>query len=342
MPIFLKKRQPSAQPARCAKTYLCSTMKALKETKYQFPGQRSFYRGKVRDVYRFDGFMVAVASDRISAFDVVLPRAIPGKGAVLNLVAAENLNATRSIVPNWLEATPDPQVSVGVLAEPFPVEMVVRGYLVGHAWRTYQSGLRELCGVPLPEGLKENDPLPQPIITPTTKAHEGHDEDISREQIIARGLVSEKLYTELERLTLALFAKGQQLAAARGLILADTKYEFGLHEGRVILIDEVHTPDSSRFFYADGFEERQRVGEPQRQLSKEFVRQWLLAEGFAGKEGQRIPEMDDARVADISARYRELYEQVLGKPFQEPSQTVPPEARIEKAINMYLAQRNLL
>lgn len=317
-------------------------MKALKETNYQFPDQRSFYRGKVRDVYRFDGFMVAVATDRISAFDVVLPRAIPGKGAVLNLVAAENLHATRAIVPNWLQATPDPQVSVGVLAEPFPVEMVVRGYLVGHAWRTYQSGLRELCAVPLPEGLKENDPLPQPIITPTTKAHEGHDEDISREQILARGLVSEELYTQLERYTLALFAEGQKLAATRGLILADTKYEFGLHEGRVILIDEVHTPDSSRYFYAEGYQERQRTGQPQRQLSKEFVRQWLLAEGFAGKEGQRIPEMDDARVADISSRYRELYEQVLGKPFEALSEEESPEVRIEKAIRMYLAQRNLL
>jgi len=338
---FLVEKRLLRPPCRNAKTYLCSTMKALKETNYQFPSQRSFYRGKVRDVYRFDGFMVAVATDRISAFDVVLPRAIPGKGAVLNLVAAENLNATAGIVPNWLQATPDPQVSVGVLAEPFPVEMVVRGYLVGHAWRTYQSGLRELCGVALPEGLKENDPLPQPIITPTTKAHEGHDEDISREQILARGLVSEELYTQLERYTLALFAEGQRLAAARGLILADTKYEFGLHEGRVILIDEVHTPDSSRYFYAEGFEERQRAGQPQRQLSKEFVRQWLLSEGFAGKEGQQIPEMHDARVADISARYRELYEKVLGKPFEDLSEGGDPEERIEKAIKMYLAQRNL-
>ncbi len=315
-------------------------MQALDSTSFTLPGQQSFYRGKVRDVYRFDGFMVAVASDRISAFDVVLPRAIPHKGAVLNGVAAAFLDSTRHLVPNWLQATPDPQVSVGLLADPFPVEMVVRGYLVGHAWRTYQSGKRILCGVALPDGLRENDPLPAPIITPTTKAHEGHDEDISRAEILARGLVSEAHYTVLERYALTLFAEGQRQAAERGLILADTKYEFGLHQGQILLIDEVHTPDSSRYFYAEGYAERQAQAQPQRQLSKEFVRQWLLEEGFSGQAGQTVPQMDDARVLGISARYIELYEQVLGKPFVAPDPDLPPAERIERALQAYLAHRN--
>ena len=332
---------PQAWPITARQMPTFAAMQALSSTSFNLPGQHSFYRGKVRDVYRFDGFMVAVATDRISAFDVVLPRAIPHKGAVLNGVAAAFLESTRHLVPNWLQATPDPQVSVGLLADPFPVEMVVRGYLVGHAWRTYQSGTRTLCGVPLPEGLRENDPLPGPIITPTTKAHEGHDEDISRDEILTRGLVAEEHYTQLERYALALFAEGQRQAAGRGLILADTKYEFGLHEGQVLLIDEVHTPDSSRYFYADGYAERQAHGQPQRQLSKEFVRQWLLEAGFAGQAGQTVPEMDDDRVLGISARYIELYEQVLGKPFVAPDATLAPGERIQQALQAYLASRNL-
>jgi phosphoribosylaminoimidazole-succinocarboxamide synthase len=315
-------------------------MEGLQETHFSFEGQTGFYRGKVRDVYYFDGFMVAIATDRISAFDVVLPRPIQFKGAILNGIAAEFLQTTQALVPNWLQAVPDPQVSVGVLAAPFPVEMVVRGYLVGHAWRTYAAGERILCGVPLPDGLRENDPLPGPIITPSTKAHEGHDEDISREEILARGLVSPDYYPILETYALRLFAEGQRRAAAQGLILADTKYEFGLHNGQVILIDEVHTPDSSRYFYADGFAERQAAGQPQRQLSKEFVRQWLLAEGFSGKEGQQVPIMTDDKVAEISARYQELYQHLLGKPFMPSSSTLLPQERIETAISAYLAARN--
>ncbi len=275
--------------------------------------------------------MAMVATDRISAFDVVLPRAIPDKGRVLNQIAAINLQATKAIVPNWVMKTPDPNVTVGFRCDPFPVEMVVRGYLAGHAAREYKAGKRMLCGVPLPEGLKENDPLPQPIITPTTKAKVGHDEDISREEILSRGLVSEEDYTTLERYTLALFRKGSELAAQRSLILVDTKYEFGKHQGTIYLIDEVHTPDSSRYFYRDGYEERQRKGEPQKQLSKEFVRQWLIENGFQGKDGQRVPEMTDAIVASISDRYRELYAQVTG----EKLAPLPPGGimeRIEKSI----------
>ncbi len=288
-------------------------MEAIKETHFNFPGQTGFYRGKVRDVYYFGELMAMVATDRISAFDVILPRAIPDKGRVLNQIAAYNLQATKSLVPNWVLATPDQNVTVGFKCEPFAVEMVVRGYLAGHAWREYKAGKRLLCGVPLPEGLKENDKLPSPIITPTTKAHVGHDEDISRDEILKRKIVSESDYNTLEEYTLKLFKKGTELAAARNLILVDTKYEFGKHNGIIYLIDEVHTPDSSRYFYADGYEARQRANEPQKQLSKEFVRQWLIENGFQGKDGQRVPEMTDEIVTSISARYKELYQQVRGE-----------------------------
>jgi len=312
-------------------------MEGLRETHFSFPGQTGFYRGKVRDVYYFDQIMVAITTDRISAFDVVLPRPIPYKGAILNTIAATFLHNTKNLVPNWLLATPDPQVAVGILAQPFAVEMVVRGYLVGHAWRTYASGLRMLCGVALPNGLKENDPLPTPIITPSTKAHQGHDEDISRADIVANGLVAEKEYVQLEKYALLLFAEGQRRALARGLILADTKYEFGLKDGQVLLIDEAHTPDSSRYFYAEGFAQRQADGLPQKQLSKEFVRQWLLSEGFAGKEGQFVPEMTDSKVAEIASRYQELFAQLMGQPFVAPPALEPPEMRIKAAISAYLA-----
>jgi phosphoribosylaminoimidazole-succinocarboxamide synthase len=288
-------------------------MQALKETKFKFPGQTGFYSGKVRDVYYFGDLMAMVATDRISAFDVILPQAIPDKGRVLNQIAASNLQATKELVPNWVLATPDPNVTVGFKCEPFAVEMVVRGYLAGHAWREYKAGKRTVCGVDLPEGLKENDKLPEPIITPTTKAHVGHDEDISREQILSRGIVSERDYKTLEEYTLKLFKKGTDMAAQRGLILVDTKYEFGKHKGTIYLIDEVHTPDSSRYFYADGYEARQKKSEPQKQLSKEFVRQWLIENGFQGKEGQHVPEMTPEIVASISARYKELYSQVQGE-----------------------------
>lgn len=282
----------------------------------QLPNQTGYYKGKVRDVYAIgDKYLAMVVSDRISAFDVVLPRPIPFKGQVLNQIAAIALEATKDILPNWRISSPLANVSIGLKCTTYPVEMVVRGHLTGHAWRTYKSGLRTLCGVTLPEGLKENDPFPQPIITPSTKAHEGHDEDISRADIIARGLVSEAEYTQLEQFTLALFERGKQMAAARGLILVDTKYEFG-HIGETIyLIDEIHTPDSSRYFYAEGFEERQAKGEAQKQLSKEFVREWLMANGFQGKEGQQVPEMTDEVVDNISARYIELYENVTGQAF---------------------------
>ena len=288
-------------------------MEAIKETHFNFPGQTGFYRGKVRDVYYFGELMAMVATDRISAFDVILPRAIPDKGRVLNQIAAYNLQATKNLVPNWVLATPDQNVTVGFKCEPFAVEMVVRGYLAGHAWREYKAGKRLLCGVPLPEGLKENDKLPSPIITPTTKAHVGHDEDISRDEILKRKIVSEYDYNTLEEYTLKLFKKGTELAAARNLILVDTKYEFGKHNGIIYLIDEVHTPDSSRYFYAEGYEARQRANEPQKQLSKEFVRQWLIENEFQGKDGQRVPEMTDEIVASISARYKELYQQVRGE-----------------------------
>lgn len=311
-------------------------MSAIKETNFKFPGQTGFYRGKVRDVYYFGNVMAMVASDRISAFDVVLPKGIPDKGRVLNLIAAYNLKATRDVVPNWVIDTPDPNVTVGFTCEPFPVEMVVRGYLAGHAWREYKAGRRVLCGVPLPEGLKENDKLPTPIITPTTKAKVGHDEDISREEILKRGLISESDYVQLEKYALGLFNRGTELAAKRNLILVDTKYEFGKQDGTIYLIDEVHTPDSSRYFYAEGYGERQQKGEPQKQLSKEFVRQWLIENGFQGKDGQQIPEMTEPIVNSISARYKELYQQVMGESL--PAVDVGGiEGRIEKAIQSSIA-----
>lgn len=280
--------------------------------------QTNFYKGKVRDVYTInDQYLAMIVSDRISAFDVVLPRPIPYKGQVLNQIAAGALKATEDILPNWLKATPLPNASIGLKCETFPVEMVVRGNLTGHAWRTYKSGLRSLCGVSLAEGLKENDFFESPIITPTTKAHDGHDEDISREEIISSGLVAKEQYEQLERYTLALFERGKKMAAERGLILVDTKYEFGFIGDTIYLIDEIHTPDSSRYFYADGFEERQAKGEAQKQLSKEFVREWLMENGFQGKEGQQVPTMTDEVVNAISARYIELYEQVTGKTFEK-------------------------
>jgi phosphoribosylaminoimidazole-succinocarboxamide synthase len=283
----------------------------------QFPNQTKFYRGKVRDVYTIaDQWLVMVASDRISAFDVILPRPIPFKGQVLNQIAAYMLKATSDLCPNWLLDTPAPNVAIGRKCIPFRVEMVVRGNLTGHAWRTYQSGKRELCGVALPEGMKENDYFPAPIITPSTKAEVGHDEDISRSEIIRRGIAPEKDYARLEKYTLALFQRGREIAAKRGLILVDTKYEFGKIGDTIYLIDEIHTPDSSRYFYADGFEERQTRGERQLQLSKEFVREWLIANNFMGKEGQTVPEMEDKWVNTISARYIELYERVIGEPFR--------------------------
>ena len=288
-------------------------MDAIKETRYSFPGQTGFYRGKVRDVYYFGDLMAMVATDRISAFDVILPRAIPDKGRVLNQIAAYNLDATKNIVPNWVISTPDQNVTIGFKCEPFKVEMVVRGYLAGHAAREYKAGKRILCGVALPEGLKENDKLPSPIITPTTKASVGHDEDISREEILNRGIVAPQDYKKMEEYTLALFKKGTELAAERGLILVDTKYEFGKHHDTIYLIDEIHTPDSSRYFYTDGYEARQKANEPQKQLSKEFVRQWLIENGFQGKDGQHVPEMTDEIVASISNRYNELYQQVRGE-----------------------------
>jgi len=296
-------------------------MDAIKETNFKFEGQTGFYRGKVRDVYYFGDIMAMVATDRISAFDVVLPKAIPDKGRVLNQIAAINLHATKDLVPNWVISTPDPNVTIGFKCETFPVEMVVRGYLAGHAWREYKAGKRTLCGVSLPEGLKENDRLPQPIITPTTKAKVGHDEDISREEILSRCLVSESDYETLEKYTLTLFAKGTELAAARGLILVDTKYEFGKQDDKIYLIDEVHTPDSSRYFYADGYAERQQKGETQKQLSKEFVRQWLIENGFQGKDGQQIPEMTPQIVNSISDRYRELFRHFTGEKLSETGTT---------------------
>ncbi|MBI1342641.1 MAG: phosphoribosylaminoimidazolesuccinocarboxamide synthase [Terrimonas sp.] len=283
---------------------------------YSFPGQTAFYKGKVRDVYTIhDQWLVMVASNRISAFDVVLPRPIPCKGQVLNQIAAYMLNATRDICPNWLMDSPAPQVSIGKKCTPFKIEMVVRGNLTGHAWRTYQSGKRELCGVSMPEGLRENDNFPSPIITPSTKADEGHDEDISKEEIIQKGLATAAEWEVLEKYTLALFEKGKEMAARRGLILVDTKYEFGKIGSEIILMDEIHTPDSSRYFYAEGFDDRQHKGERQQQLSKEFVREWLIGNGFMGKEGQVVPPMSDEWVSTISKRYIELYEKVIGEKF---------------------------
>ena len=292
-------------------------MKAVTKTDFQFPGQVSKYVGKVRDVYSIDdSYIVMVATDRISAFDVVLPEGIPYKGQVLNQIASKFLDLTEDIIPNWKVAEVDPMATIGLRCEPYKVEMVVRGYLAGHAWREYKAGKRTLCGVALPDGLRENDRLPEPIITPTTKAAEGHDEDISREEIIARGIVPADEYAELERYTLALFQRGTEIAAKRGLILVDTKYEFGRKDGRILLMDEIHTPDSSRYFYADGYEERLERGERQRQLSKEFVREWLMANGFQGLEGQKAPEMTPEVVSGITDRYVELYEHITGEKFE--------------------------
>lgn len=293
--------------------------KALDQTHFTFPGQTTFYRGKVRDVYTIGDKVVMIASDRISAFDHILPRAIPYKGQVLNQVAAFFLEATKDIVPNWLISTPDPNAAFGYVCEPYKVEMVIRGYLTGHAWRTYNSGKRELCGVPLPEGMKENDPFPEPIITPATKAEEGHDEDISKEEIIKQGIVPAAEYGQLEAYTRALFKRGTEMAAERGLILVDTKYEFGKLGDKIVVIDEIHTPDSSRYFYLDGFEERQAKGELQKHLSKEFVREWLMAHGFQGLEDQLMPMMSDDFVEQVSERYIDLYEQITGLTFQKTS-----------------------
>lgn len=304
------------------------------ESSFKLPGQTAFYKGKVRDVYTIDDrLMVMVVSDRISAFDVVLPRPIPFKGQVLNQVAAIMLEATTDILPNWVKSSPLPNVTIGLKCETFPVEMVVRGNLTGHAWRTYKSGERVLCGVTMPEGLKENDFFPTPIITPTTKAHEGHDEDISREEIIAQGLVSKEDYEQLEKYTLALFERGKEMAAKRGLILVDTKYEFGKIGDTIYVIDEIHTPDSSRYFYAEGYEENQKNGAQQKQLSKEFVREWLMANGFQGKDGQQVPEMTDEFVKSVSDRYIELFENITGQKFvKEEVAAADAESRIIAAL----------
>jgi len=311
-------------------------MNTLDKTNYQFKNQSAFYKGKVRDVYTINhNILVMIASDRISAFDVVLPNGIPYKGQVLNQIAAQFLNATKDIVPNWLISSPHPNVSIGKMCEPFKVEMVVRGYLAGHAARTYQSGLRNICGVILPDGLKENDKLPYPIITPTTKASKGHDEDISKEEIIKQGIVSKEHYEQLEKYSLAIYARGQEISNKMGLILVDTKYEFGLFNNQIHLMDEIHTPDSSRYFYLEGYDERQIKGVEQKQLSKEFVRKWLIENGFQGKEGQVIPEMGEEWINQISARYIELFEKVTGHKFIKSNYN-QINKDVEMAINLEL------
>lgn len=312
---------------------------AIVKTNFTFPGLKSLYIGKVRDVYNInDEYLVMVVSDRISAFDVVLPKGIPFKGQVLNQIAAKFLDATADIVPNWKIASPDPMVTVGHLCDPYKVEMVIRGYLTGHAWREYSSGKRTLCGVELPEGMKENQKFPEPIITPTTKAMEGHDEDISREEIIAQGLVSAEEYAALEKYTKEIFQRGNEIAAQKGLILVDTKYEFGKKEGIIYLIDEIHTPDSSRYFYADGYEERLAKGENQKQLSKEFVRQWLIENNFQGKEGQQVPFMSDDFVTQISDRYIELFEHITGDKF-EKAEIQDVDSRIYRNISEFISKK---
>lgn len=314
-------------------------IETLLRTDYNLPGQQSVYHGKVRDVYFLEGDLVAmIATDRISAFDVVLPAGIPYKGQVLNQIAAKQLDATADIVPNWKIATPDPMVTIGHKCEPFKVEMVIRGYITGSAWRAYQEGARSICGISLAEGLRENQRFEHPIITPTTKADEGHDENISREEIISSGLVSEEDYTLLEQYTQDLFARGSKIAEEMGLILVDTKYEFGKKDGKIYLIDEIHTPDSSRYFYAEGFEERFAKGEPQRQLSKEFVRKWLTEQGFMGKEGQKVPEMTDEYCLSVAERYIELYEHVTGEKFVRTEQDHLAQ-RIEKNITDFLKKK---
>lgn len=312
-------------------------MEAIVKTNFNFKGQNNHYVGKVRDVYSIDGdYLVMVVSDRISAFDVVLPKGIPFKGQVLNQIAAKFLDATADILPNWKIAVPDPMVTVGHKCEPFKVEMVIRGYLSGHAWREYKAGKRTICGVEMPEGMVENQKFPEPIITPTTKADEGHDEDISKEEIIARGIVSREDYEALEAYTRAIFARGTEIAAKMGLILVDTKYEFGKKNGVIYLMDEIHTPDSSRYFYADGYAERLAAGQKQKQLSKEFVREWLMANGFQGQEGQSVPEMTPEIVSSITERYIELYENITGEKFvKEESEDVA--ARIERNVSSFLA-----
>ena len=311
-------------------------MNTLDKTNYQFKNQSAFYKGKVRDVYTINhNILVMIASDRISAFDVVLPNGIPYKGQVLNQIAAQFLNATKDIVPNWLISSPHPNVSIGKMCEPFKIEMVVRGYLAGHAARTYQSGLRNICGVTLPDGLKENDKLPFPIITPTTKASKGHDEDISKEEIIKQGIVSKEHYEQLEKYSLAIYARGQEISNKMGLILVDTKYEFGLFNNQIHLMDEIHTPDSSRYFYLEGYDERQLKGVEQKQLSKEFVRKWLIENGFQGKDGQVIPEMNEEWINQISARYIELFEKVTGHKFIKSNYN-QINKDVETAINLEL------
>lgn len=314
-------------------------MKAVTKTEFSFEGQKSVYHGKVRDVYNIDDeLLVMVVSDRISAFDVILPEGIPFKGQVLNQIAAQFLDATQDIVKNWKVATPDPMVTVGVKCEPYEVEMVIRGYLTGHAWREYRDGKRTLCGVTLPEGMKENQKFPEPIITPTTKAKEGHDEDISKEEIIAQGIVSKEEYEQLEAYTRVIYQRGSEIAAKMGLILVDTKYEFGKKDGEIILMDEIHTPDSSRYFYAKDYEADFAAGRQQKQLSKEFVRQWLIENGFQGKEGQQVPYMSPEYCNSVTDRYIELYEQVTGKKF-EKAESEDVLARIEKNVSEYLASR---
>jgi phosphoribosylaminoimidazole-succinocarboxamide synthase len=311
-------------------------MNAITETNFKFANQKSYYKGKVRDVYNIDDkFLVMIVSDRISAFDVVLPKGIPYKGQVLNQIAAKFLKATEDIVPNWVIAVPDPMVTVGHVCETFKVEMVIRGYLSGHAWRTYKEGKRILCGVTLPEGMKENDKFPEPIITPTTKASVGHDEDISKEEILKQGIVSKEDYEQLEKYTRAVFQRGTEIADKMGLILVDTKYEFGKKDGKIYLIDEIHTPDSSRYFYKEGYAERQAKNEAQKQLSKEFVREWLMANGFQGKDGQQVPEMTNEIIHSISDRYIELYENIVGEKFikADASNVL---ARVENNINNFL------
>lgn len=314
--------------------------KALVKTDFHFPGQKSVYHGKVRDVYNInDEVLVMVATDRISAFDVILPEGIPYKGQMLSQIAAKFLDATTDICPNWKLATPDPMVTVGVQCQGFPVEMIVRGYLCGSAWRAYKSGVREICGVKLPEGMKENEKFPEPIITPTTKAEIGeHDQDISKEEILAKGLATPEEYALLEQYTLALFKRGTEIAAERGLILVDTKYEFGKHDGKIYLMDEIHTPDSSRYFYSEGYAERFAKGEPQKQLSKEFVREWLMENNFQGKPGQVVPEMTPEIVEGISNRYIELYEHITGETFVK-EETDDLLNRIEKNVTAYLTNK---
>ena len=314
---------------------------ALTNTEFVFPSQKSVYHGKVRDVYNInDEKLVMVATDRISAFDVILPKGIPFKGQVLNQIAAKFLDATADICPNWKLASPDPMVTVGVMCKGFPIEMIVRGYLCGSSWRAYKSGVREICGVKLPEGMQENQKFPEPIITPTTKAELGlHDEDISKEEILAKGLATPEEYATLEKYALALFKRGTEIAEKRGLILVDTKYEFGTYNGEIYLMDEIHTPDSSRYFYKDGYEERFAKGEPQKQLSKEFVREWLMSNGFQGKEGQKVPEMTPEIVNSISERYLELYENIIGEKFEKAADA-DLLARIEKNVKDYLTKQS--